>query len=281
MELRTLTTADELRQVYGLEQEIWGYQGPEDSVPPLMLLVSTRIGGLVIGAFEGGRIVGFAFAMPGVRDSKPYQWSHMLGVAPAFRDAGLASALKLEQRRLVMASGLDLVRWTYDPLQAANAHLNFTKLGVLAREYHRDAYPGSTSDLHAGTATDRLVAEWRLDSERVKERCAAFDARCTTQDDGRARLQARSAAAAEINRVTDAGSWIAPDGHDLSLDAPELWLTIPVGFTGMQQQDLALAREWRAATREMFGAYLSRGYLVADFALDRAARRGRYLLSRA
>ena len=105
--------------------------------------------------------------MPGVRDGKPFQWSHMLGVEAGYRNTGLGRRLKLEQRRLVMASGLDLIAWTFDPLQALNAHLNFAKLGTTAREYHQDAYPDSTSALHAGTPTDRLVAEWWLRSERV------------------------------------------------------------------------------------------------------------------
>ena len=181
MEFRTLTTVDEFRQVLALEQRVWGYTTAEDSVPVMMLLVSSRIGGLVIGAFDlrssaspsvEGRpaCVGFAYALPGVRDGKPYQWSHMLGVDSDYRDGGLGWRLKLEQRRLVMASGLDLIAWTFDPLQAANAHLNFAKLGTVAREYHRDAYPDSSSALHAGTATDRLVAEWWLRSARVTER---------------------------------------------------------------------------------------------------------------
>ena len=138
-----------------------------------MLLVSARIGGLVIGAYDEDRLVGFAYALPGIRDGKPFQWSHMLGVIPEYRGSGLGWRLKVEQRRLVMASGVDLIAWTYDPLQAANAHLNFAKLGTIAREYHLDAYPGSSSPLHAGTPTDRLIAEWWLRSDRVVERLSA------------------------------------------------------------------------------------------------------------
>ena len=154
MEIRTLTTADEMHQVFELEQAIWGYESVEDSVPVMMLLVSTRIGGLVVGALDRGRLVGFAYALPGIRDGRPFQWSHMLGVAPEYRASGLGWRLKVEQRRQVMAAGVDLIAWTYDPLQAANAHLNFAKLGTVAREYHLDAYPGSSSSLHAGTPTE-------------------------------------------------------------------------------------------------------------------------------
>jgi predicted GNAT superfamily acetyltransferase len=271
MELRTLTTADEFRQVFALEQDVWGYQDVGDSVPVMMLLVSTRIGGLVIGACDGDRLVGFAYALPGIREGRPYQWSHMLGVARDYRNSGLGHRIKLEQRRQVMASGLDLIAWTYDPLQALNAHLNFVKLGTVAREYHLDAYPGSTSTLHAGTATDRLVAEWWLRSDRVAERLACVD---------RGQAPPRAAGPARvINRVREGREWMAPDGHDLAMDEPRLGLTVPMGFTEMQQRDLPLAQAWRTATREIFTAYLAHGYTVEDFILDRPACRGTYVLS--
>ena len=272
MELRALTTADEFRRVFALEQEIWGYESIEDSVPVTMLLVSARIGGLVTGAFDRGRMVGFAYALPGLRDGKPFQWSHMLGVVRDYRNTGLGWQIKLEQRRLVMASGLDLIAWTYDPLQALNAHFNFAKLGTTAREYHLDAYPESTSDLHRGTPTDRLIAEWWLRSDRVVERLdgvARGDAGRRDENDVR-----------PVNRVCEGGEWLAPGGHDLSLDAARLAVTIPVGFTEMQQRSLPLARAWREATREIFTTYLPRGYRVVDFVLDRVNHCGRYLLVR-
>jgi predicted GNAT superfamily acetyltransferase len=277
MDIRTLTTVEEFRRVYELEQAVWGYGSLEDTVPVIMLLVSAKIGGLVIGAFDGDRLVGFVYALPGIRDGKPFQWSHMLGVVPGYRDAGLGWRLKVEQRRMVLASGLDLIAWTYDPLQAANAHLNFTKLGAIAREYHLNAYPGSTSTLHAGTPTDRFIAEWWLGSDRVVGRVDAVER-------GVVERRAESAgpsAAVPVNAVREGGRWIAPGGHDLSVDAPRLAVTIPTGFTEMQQSDLSLAQAWRSATREIFTTYLPRGYEVTDFLLDLPLRRGTYLLTRA
>jgi predicted GNAT superfamily acetyltransferase len=276
MDIRTLTTADELRRVFELEQAIWGYESVEDSVPVMMLLVSTKIGGFVIGAFDQNRLVGFTYALPGIRDGKPFQWSHMLGVVREYRGTGLGWRLKVEQRRLVMETGLDLIAWTYDPLQAANAHLNFAKLGTIAREYHLDVYPGSSSTLHAGTPTDRLIAEWWLRSERAVGRLAAAG----PSEAERQRISGVGAnGAAAVNRVREAGESLAPDGHDLSLDAPHLAVTIPTGFTQMQQRDLPLAQAWRLATREIFTTYLGRGYEVTDFLLDLPRRRGTYVLA--
>ena len=243
----------------------------------MMLLVCTRVGGLVVGAFDRDRLIGFAFALPGVKDGRPFQWSHMLGVIPAYRNSGLGWRLKVEQRRLVMESGVDLIAWTYDPLQAANAHLNFAKLGTVAREYHLDAYPGSSSPLHAGTPTDRLIAEWWLRSDRVVERLAAAG---RGEAEGRRRAGVGASEAVPVNRVREAGEWLAPGGHDLSLDAPHLAVTIPTGLhrdaaarpaagpglAARHARDLHDAT-WRAATQ------------VTDFLLDRHRRRGTYVLS--
>jgi predicted GNAT superfamily acetyltransferase len=278
MEIRTLTTAGELRAVFELEQAIWGYESVEDSVPVMMLLVSSRIGGLVVGAFDKGRLVGFVYALPGIRDGRPFQWSHMLGVVRDYRGSGLGWRLKAEQRRLVMASGLDLIAWTFDPLQAANAHLNFAKLGTIARDYHLNAYPGSSSALHAGTPTDRLIAEWWLRSERVVQTLEAIERGAAERPRG---ADLRVIDAVPVNSVRAAGESLAPDRHDLSVDAARLAVTIPAGFTEMQQRDLPLAQAWRLATREIFTTYLARGYEVVDFLLDRPGRRGTYLMSRA
>jgi predicted GNAT superfamily acetyltransferase len=272
MNIRVLTTSDELRQVHDLELEIWGTESAEDRVGVLMLLVATRIGGLVVGAFDEGRLAGFAFAMPAVRDGRPYEWSHMTGVRPEYRNAGLGFRLKVEQRRQAMAAGLDRIAWTYDPLQAVNAHLNVAKLGVVAREYHLDAYPGSASPLHAGTATDRLVADWRIRSDRVAAHLTAVERHEPPPRE--------HGTVVPVNRVRAGGQPLAPGGHDLTLDAPLLGVTIPTGFADMQQRDLPLARSWRDATREIFTSYLPRGYVVSDFVLDRPACRGTYVLSR-
>ncbi len=98
------------------------------------------------------------------------QWSHMLGVAPTARDSGLGTRLKLAQRDAAIAMDLELIEWTFDPLQALNAHFNFAKLGVVAQEYEENAYGESSSPLHRGAPTDRFVAEWRITAAHVERR---------------------------------------------------------------------------------------------------------------
>jgi predicted GNAT superfamily acetyltransferase len=279
MTIRPLTSVDDFRRVYALEQEIWGYTSAEDSVPVPMMVVSAKTGGLLLGAFEsesgnasdeGDRLVGFAYSLPALANGRPYHWSHMLGVVERHRGTGLGWQIKMEQRRLLLDAGLDLIEWTFDPLQALNAHFNFVKLGASSREYHVNVYGESSSALHRGTATDRLIVEWWLKEPQVVERLAETSA-------GRAR-PGTSRDAVSVNEVADSGSWLAPGRRDLSVDASCLAVTIPTGFTEMQQRDLPLATEWRAATREIFCTYLPAGYQVVDFQLDVPARRGTYRL---
>jgi predicted GNAT superfamily acetyltransferase len=146
---------------------VWGYSDG-DLIPRRVFIVADRIGGQVIGAFDGDAVVGFAMALPGYRAGKSYLHSHMLAVLPEYRNAGLGRRLKLAQREDALARGFDLMEWTFDPLEIKNAHLNIGRLGAIARRYMPDFYGPSTSLLQGGLPTDRLVAEWWLRSARVR-----------------------------------------------------------------------------------------------------------------
>ncbi len=196
----------------------------------------------------------------------------MLGVTRDARDAGLGLRLKLAQRERSLAMGIDLVEWTYDPLQALNAHLNFTKLGVVVEEYEENIYGVSSSPLHSGSPTDRFVAEWRLNEPHVVRRIESKGAPLVRD--------ASVAAAPLVNPSRQAGRWLAPGPADLSLDARRLLVEIPVGVAELQLDDPALALEWRLATRAIFQHYFARGYRVVDFFLSRPSGRGHYLLAR-
>ena len=273
MIIRELTTIDECRVVAALEQEVWSYTDAEDVVPPPVLIVSVKRGGILLGAFDAGGVMkGFVYSIPAVKDGSLTQWSHMLGVTRDARDAGLGLRLKLAQRERSLAMGVELVEWTYDPLQALNAHLNFTKLGVVVDEYEENLYGVSSSPLHRGSPSDRFVAQWRLNAPHVERRIGGT---------GLGLVRDASVAAAPlVNPSRAAGRWLAPGAADLSLDAVRLLVEIPAGVAELQLEDPALALEWRLATRAIFQHYFARGYRVVDFFLSRAAGRGHYLLSR-
>jgi predicted GNAT superfamily acetyltransferase len=264
---RDLTMLDDFAGVVDLEREIWG-PGYDEVVPVPILAVSVMRGGILIGAFDGDRMVGFVYSLPGIKHGQPTQWSHMLGVLDAFRSDGVGYQLKILQRERTLALGLDLIEWTYDPMQAMNAHLNFAKLGVIAEEYEMNVYGESTSPLHKGNPTDRFVAEWWVGDARVKERlrgAAPLAPVLTVEPAGRAQ---------------PAGEWLESAAMDLSLDAKRISIEIPTGFTQMLSSAPDLALEWRMATRQVFTTYFARGYRAVEFFLDRGARKGTYLLIR-
>ena len=253
---RDLTTLDEFAAVVDLEREIWG-PGYDDVVPVTILAVTVHRGGILIGAFDRDRMIGFVYSHPGIKHGRATQWSHMLGVVDEFRSEGIGRHLKELQRERALAMGLDLIEWTYDPMQALNAHLNFMKLGVVVEEYGENVYGQSASPLHAGNPTDRFVAEWWIRRER-----APHD----------------PIGAQRVNRMAPAGEWLICADIQLDLDARRLMVEIPMGFTEMLVRAPELALDWRMATRKIFTTYFARGYRAVEFFLNREAGSGAYLL---
>jgi predicted GNAT superfamily acetyltransferase len=149
-----------------LQQEVWGFSDL-DLVPLRMFSVASKIGGQVIGAYDGAKLVGFALSIPGSRNGHSYLHSHMLAVAESHRIHGLGRDIKLFQREDAIAHGYELMEWTFDPLEIKNAYLNITKLGAISRRYNVNQYGITSSPLQGFLPTDRLVAEWWLKSNRV------------------------------------------------------------------------------------------------------------------
>ena len=271
--IRPLTTIEDCRRVAALEREIWGYTDSEDVVPPPVLIVSALRGGILLGAFDdSGDMQGFVYSIPAVKGGQLTQWSHMLGVRPAARDAGLGVRLKLAQRDAALAAGISLIEWTFDPLQALNAHFNFTRLGVVVEEYEENIYGESSSPLHRGSPTDRFVAQWNLREPHVERRIAGK---------GMALMRdAGVASAPVVNAAVARDRWIVPGAAAADLSDRRLLLEIPANYDEIQRSDDALALEWRLASRAIFQAYLSRGYRVVDFFLSKEQKRGQYLLAK-
>jgi len=275
--IRALHTFDEFKQVTALEGEIWGYGDPEDAVGIPMFVITLKRGGILLGAFDGDRMVAFVYSIAGIKNGQPMQWSHMLGVLPEYRGTGVGRELKLEQRRVSMEMGLDLMEWTYDPLQAVNAHLNFRRLGVVVEDYVEDVYGESTSVLHRGNPTDRFIAQWWMRSPRVEQ---AIADRVGTAAGGASSSHGWDRAPL-VNVPVPRGRWVGCGGVTLGADAPWLAVAVPGGFTEMLTGDPGLARAWRLATREIFNHYLPRGYKVVDFEFHADRLHGRYLMARA
>jgi predicted GNAT superfamily acetyltransferase len=165
IEIRELEEHADLAEAVRLQQQIWGFEDV-DLLPLRLFVVATKIGGHVLGAFDGRRMVGFSLAIPGVKPGGASYWhSHMMGVTEGYRDQGIGRRLKLQQKQDALARGIRLIEWTFDPLELKNAHFNIERLGAVVRRYVLNQYGTTTSRLHGGLPTDRCVAEWHLDQE--------------------------------------------------------------------------------------------------------------------
>jgi predicted GNAT superfamily acetyltransferase len=164
--IRKCENLDEFHRCVDLQREIWG-EADLEVEPATMFVVATHTGGEVLGAFDGNRLVGYTFAIVGLRDGIPYLHSHMAGVHSEYRDRGVGRMLKLFQRTEALGRGIRLIQWTFDPLELRNAHFNLNKLGAICRKYCPNLYGVTTSPLHRELPTDRLLVEWHLDSARV------------------------------------------------------------------------------------------------------------------
>ncbi|HET6180643.1 MAG TPA: GNAT family N-acetyltransferase [Candidatus Sulfotelmatobacter sp.] len=165
--LRRCHGLEELRACVTLQKEVWNFTDAE-LVPLRMFVVADKVGGQVMGAFEGDAMVGFALSVPGTRSGNIYLHSHMLAVRKDYRNAGLGRRLKLLQREDALARGIELIEWTFDPLEIKNAYLNVEKLGAISRRYNINQYGITSSPLQGGLPSDRLIAEWWLKSKRVE-----------------------------------------------------------------------------------------------------------------
>lgn len=168
IELRHCREVAEFQACVDLQREVWGFSDA-DLIPVRMFVVASKIGGQVIAAFAGQTLVGFALSIPGSRDGHTYLHSHMLAVHEGYRNAGLGRRLKLAQRDDAIERKFELMEWTFDPLEIKNAYLNIEKLGAIVRRYTINQYGISSSRLQGGLPTDRCIAEWWLNSRRVRQ----------------------------------------------------------------------------------------------------------------
>lgn len=169
--IREVDSFEAIDACVDLQRMVWQVSD-RDLMPRRNMVVTRATGGYVLGAWDGKRLIGFALAVAGIRDGRPYWHSHMLAVAPEYRNRGIAARLKWAQRDAALARGLERIEWTFDPFQVKNAHFNIEKLGAIVRRYTPDFYGVSGSPLDASRPTDRLHAEWWLRSQRVEERLA-------------------------------------------------------------------------------------------------------------
>jgi len=171
IQTRLLSTQEEFTEAVELQRRIWGFSDLE-LLPVRLFVVASKVGGHALGAYDGDRMIAFLLAIPGLKHESgkapsTYLHSHMLGVLPDYSNLGIGRALKMKQRQIALENEIPLVEWTFDPLELKNAWFNIERLGAIVRRYVPNQYGTTTSHLHGGLPTDRLVAEWWVGSERA------------------------------------------------------------------------------------------------------------------
>src|SRR5258706_1218111 len=238
------------------------------------MIDTTHAGGLVQVAERGeGRIVGFAHAFPALRKGMPPLHYDMLAVLPEEQKHGVGARLKWPQRAEALARGLALITWTYDPMQVQNANLNLRRLGAIAPEFQPDFYGTTTSSLHHGLPTDRLIVHWDLNAPRVRERAT----------EGKLPRTVPPPSFPRINEVKWQAGWPVSSDPRTDLTDAALLLEVPPDWNVLCQAAPRVAELWHRKVRAAFSAYLSKGYVAADFAPaeEGGRRRPLYVLRKA
>jgi predicted GNAT superfamily acetyltransferase len=254
--IRPLKAVSEFHDCERIQKAVWQFEDRE-IIPVNELITISKNGGIVLGAFTGsGKMIGFVFGFPGIRKLRSgknqlIHSSRMLAVLPQYRNSDIGYRLKLAQRAAALKQGMQLITWTFDPLQSLNAHFNINKLGVIAREYYINLYGTSSSVLNRGLETDRFLAEWRLNKEFKRLNVQKVK---------------RLGENAVINHTGFNKKGLLVCGNPrLNLKGKCLFAEIPSDIMSIKHKNAALACNWRIKTRAIFTSYFRKGYMVSGF----------------
>lgn len=243
-DIRKLETNEEMRMIQVLEKEVWDMS----PLPTHQTFTASKNGGILVGAFDDEKLIGFCYGFAGFKDGKAYLCSHMMGILPAFQSQGIGRMLKNEQRKLALEIGYDLIVWTFDPLESRNAYLNTTILYGICDTYLENCYGEMEDGLNRGLPTDRLKVEWRISSERVEDAWQPVDV--------------------EFSQVCHVQSeqpgYPVLELEQLESALPEEGLEVPVlrDFQAMKKADPDLALDWRMKIRSVFQHLFAKGYAL-------------------
>lgn len=284
IEIRPLQDMADIRAAEQIQIVAWNMD-PLEAMPAHVMHATAENGACLLGAFDGERLVGFAYAILGmipaegridpVAAARLQMYSVITGVLPEYQKQGVGYLLKVGQRDFAMRVGVRLITWTYDPLESVNGRFNIAKLGAVCQRFHRN-FHGDMGGINAGLPTDRFHVDWWVTSNRVQSR--------TTKQ--RRPLQ--------LAQVLESGAFLVneaafnPQGHPVpppnyvSQPSNIMLTEIPSNFQAIKQEDPALAKRWREHTRAVFEALFDSGFMVTDFIYtqdEQGHQRSFYLLT--
>ena|SRR5439155_10305762 len=258
IEIREIQNYAGFRACWKLQQEIWGPRFT-DLVPTSILMVAAKTGGLVLGAFDGPKMVGFVCGFAGWKGSRKIHWSDLLAVKKPYRNQHIGLKLKLRQRRILRRHGVAEIYWTFDPLESKNAYFNFVKLGAVSSEYAPNLYGQTNSPLHRGRPTDRLIVRWKIKDNDSESR-------------GRFRPDVRLVEPSLINHCSRSKEgYLRPTLPNLSLKDERLFLEIPanlleLGIYSVKSRSYsAIVCQWLSHVRTICMHYFKKGWEIKHF----------------
>ncbi|HWO98548.1 MAG TPA: GNAT family N-acetyltransferase [Bacillus sp. (in: firmicutes)] len=249
IETRILNSYADLKLVQKLERDVWNM----DPLPLHQTITASQNGGLLLGAFLNGEMVGFSYSFAGFSKGKSYLCSHMLGIHPNHQEKGIGARLKQEQKEIARELGYDLIMWTYDPLLTRNAYLNLSKLHVICSTYAEDCYGDMEDDLNRGLPSDRFKVEWWINSPHVTKQHV-------TNIDGAQLLFQWETTEDHLPKLANLESGFE---KIVEMDRP-LLVPVPANFQQIKSKNNALAIDWRLKTREIFQTLFAKGYAVVS-----------------
>lgn len=257
--VRRLKKPEEFHQAMEVQRMAWNMPDYTEAVPFHALKGAEDAGGMVLGAFKGKEMIGFSYAFLGLHNGELYLHSHMTGVKEGWKYKGVGTTLKLKQREEAIKAGLELIMWTFEPLQSLNTYFNLAKLGTIFRRYYRNYYGMMGDSINFGMESDRVKAEWWVKSERVRLKLKGkLNA---PEPDMLIAQGAKVALDSDVNQ--------SPNIVSLELDAEVILTALPQDIMSLKRKDLSKALNWRHDLRKVYESYLSKGYIAIDLARGR------------
>ncbi len=249
-----------------IQNIVWQMKDATEILPAYLLKTAHQNGGLLLGAFVEDRMIGFVFGFIGIGDQKKdyvnmWHCSNVLAVLPEYQNRQVGEYLKFAQREYVLNQGIDLITWTFDPLQAKNAHFNLHRLGVVIRYYFPNMYGELTDSINAGLPSDRFKVEWWLNTVRVKKHALKLQEQTTWNSV----IESDACTIFDVSFDSNNFPHIEKENE---LTCETILVDIPHNISILKDTDPALAKEWRARTRDLFQRSFKAGYTVVDFAIS-------------
>jgi len=257
--IQKLTTIKELEMMQRVEAQVWKM----DPIPIHQTFTALQNGGIILGAFENKKLIGFLYSFPGFIKGNTHLCSHMLGILPEYRTVGLGEKMKLKQAKLAREAGYSLITWTFDPLESRNAYLNLHKLSAIGAIYSVDHYGLMTDELNQGLPSDRIVIKWNINASK----------RTYVVNFSKDKLLL------DVNTneepvLTDAFANIESSISQI------FFVAIPMDFQAIKRQNFNLAKTWRIKTRPVFKYLFNKGFQATDVLLDERRSLSYYVFTR-